>query len=355
VILDSLRAVFDLDYPKNRYELIVVDNGSTDGSFKTIKAFLDETRDVKIKLIRLERNVGFTGGTNIAYRARNPNSKYIMLLNNDAILFPESLQKLIDYTESRENIGAVQGVIVDFESGNIDTAGDIITEFLISYQLYHNRNPQSVKKSFYISYPDGANALLRVDAVKQATGFSDKIFYDEMFAYFDDSILGLQLWNKEFKVVSLPVLTAIHRRSSTFNQHSSLKLYLMTRGYFALNEFCNSRYKGLIRTHFSLRFLRTYIALSLAKFIGGRYRLALTSGEWLHAIYRGYIDGVRWGEKRVREIEMPMDIYKVPILRESFKSISRVFTGVGVDFLRRCYTEYMMRRFEREINKFIAE
>jgi hypothetical protein len=242
------------------------------------------------------------------------------------------------------------------DSGNIDTAGKMITEFLIPYQLYHYRNPQSVKKSFYISYPDGANALLRVDAVKKATGFSDKIFYDEMFAYFDDSILGLQLWNKGFKVISCPVVTALHRRSSSFNQMPFTKLYLMMRGYFALNELCNSRYRGLIRSLFPLRVLRTYIALTLAsRFIGGRYRLGFASGELLHAVYRGYVDGVCWGEKRLREIGTPIDIYKIPLLKESFRSISRIFTGIGVDYLRRFYTEHITREFEREINRFVAD
>ncbi|PWV36992.1 MAG: hypothetical protein DJ555_04405 [Desulfurococcaceae archaeon] len=39
LVLRSLEAVFDLDYPENRYELIVVDNGSSDSSFETIKGF----------------------------------------------------------------------------------------------------------------------------------------------------------------------------------------------------------------------------------------------------------------------------------------------------------------------------
>jgi len=54
---------------QREYELVVVDNGSKDGSYEMIKSFLSvvNVNNVQIKLIRLRRNVGFTGGNNIAY------------------------------------------------------------------------------------------------------------------------------------------------------------------------------------------------------------------------------------------------------------------------------------------------
>jgi len=67
--LRSLQALADLDYPN--YEVIVVDNGSTDGSYNIIKSFSERKR---FKLIRLEKNTGFTGGNNITFRARNRES-----------------------------------------------------------------------------------------------------------------------------------------------------------------------------------------------------------------------------------------------------------------------------------------
>jgi GT2 family glycosyltransferase len=82
LVLESLQAVKDLDYPN--YELIIVDNGSVDDSFNTIKEFINKS-NIKSRLIRLDKNLGFTGGNNVAYAARDPNSKYIVLLNNDAV------------------------------------------------------------------------------------------------------------------------------------------------------------------------------------------------------------------------------------------------------------------------------
>lgn len=59
IVLESLQAVNELDYPN--YELIIVDDGSTDGNFKIIRNFVDKM-NVKNKVIRLNKNLGFATG-----------------------------------------------------------------------------------------------------------------------------------------------------------------------------------------------------------------------------------------------------------------------------------------------------
>ena len=73
-VLESLESIADLDYPGDRYELIVVDNGSTDGSFERIKGFLEKKTSLRKKVIRLDRNLGFTGGNNVGFAARDRES-----------------------------------------------------------------------------------------------------------------------------------------------------------------------------------------------------------------------------------------------------------------------------------------
>jgi GT2 family glycosyltransferase len=354
VVHKSLDAIIDLNYPSNRFELIVIDNGSNDGSFEVIRGFLDRKASINKKVVRLNKNLGFTGGNNIGYRVRDRESKYIALLNNDAIPFPDSLKNLVEYAESRKDVGATQGVIVDMNTGKVDTAGDILTELLAAYQLYHYKPPQSVKRNYYISYADGAYSLYKIDAIKKATGFSDKIFYDEMFAYFDDSILGLQLWNSGYKIVSCPLITALHRRSSSFGILSPSKLYLQTRGYITLNELCNSIYKKLIRNMFYLSIIRRLVTrLFSSKFLGNMYKLQSSALEAFSALYYGYLDGLRLG--KVYRSKTILDIYKAPILRTRLgNGIIMLLTGIGIDFMRRSYTEKITKEFENQIHMFIA-
>ncbi len=115
IALESLQAIADLDYPN--YEVIIVDNASTDKSFDVIKSFAERSR---FKLIRSERNLGFTGGNNLGFKARDRDSKYVVLINNDAVPHKNSLE-LIELMEAEERVGGAQGIILNRK--RVESAG----------------------------------------------------------------------------------------------------------------------------------------------------------------------------------------------------------------------------------------
>jgi GT2 family glycosyltransferase len=100
LVLQSLESIASVDYSSDRFKLIVVDNGSTDGSFERIKKFLERRSDLRKKIIGLDKNLGFTGGNNVGFMARDRESKYVLLLNNDAVLLQHGLKTLVEYTEA---------------------------------------------------------------------------------------------------------------------------------------------------------------------------------------------------------------------------------------------------------------
>jgi len=283
---ESLRGVEDLDYPN--YELIVVDNCSSDGSFKAVTDILAKMR-CRARMIRLAKNLGFTGGNNIAYRARYPNSEYVALLNNDAVPYRDSLRDLVEYMEGDERVAAAQGVILNNDGTVIDTAGNFISETLGSLPLLRGSNPKSLTKEFDISYADGCYSIYRIAAVRNAVRSDDRLFDDDMFAYYDDSILGLKLWHSGFKTRTVPVIAARHERSSSFKGNRALRTYLGTRGQVVLNEISNSRYKNLIRMSHVKRALRTEARRALR-------------------------DGIRIGVTK-RKLGERIDIYRAPVVR----------------------------------------
>jgi GT2 family glycosyltransferase len=360
LVLQSLESIASIDYPNDRFELIVVDNGSTDGSFEKIKEFLEKRSSLRKKMIRLDKNLGFTGGNNVGFKARDQESKYVALLNNDAIPFPESLRDLVECAELRNDIGAVQGVIIDLDSGKVDTAGDMLTELLTGAQIYHGRNPSDVKKTFYVTYASGAYSLYRIESIKKATGFPDKIFYDEMFAYFDDNILGLQLWNTGFKVVSIPRAAALHRISSTFGRISLSKLYLTTRGHCALYETTNARFKPFIRSIYTFynmigRALTIATTPKLVKRYRGEADSSIKCRDVAKAIYLGCLHGIKWGRYILKEMNKPIDIYRAPLIKLSPKVVIPWLLGLGSAFGRRIYAEIITREFEKNIHSYIVE
>lgn len=304
-VIESLEGIKNLDYPNS--ELIIVDNGSTDNSLGQIKDLLGNIR-LTARIIELTRNLGFDAGVNTAFKARAPDSKYVVLLNNDAVPYPRSLSRLVQEMEMDDDLGAAQGAILSFDETRVDTIGDFIDEFLLSHLLLKGNPVMTLAKALNVSYVDGAYAIYRNSAIEKVYGRGDKMFDEEMFAYFDDSIVGLKLWNSGFKVKTFPFIAAKHHRSLSFGKVKVLQLYLNTRGHIATNEICNSKYKGLVRFYLIKIFLRSLIS----KLNG--LTTDVSASELLRTLLVAFQDGKRMG-RRKHDLGERIDIYRAPLIR----------------------------------------
>lgn len=103
VIRSSLDSIERLDYPN--IEVLVVDNGSSDSSVDIIK-----NEFPAFQLIRNEKNLGFSAGMNTGISKSM--GDLILLYNNDAVIHPMSLQKIVDTITSTKKIGMVGGLIL---------------------------------------------------------------------------------------------------------------------------------------------------------------------------------------------------------------------------------------------------
>jgi GT2 family glycosyltransferase len=328
LVLQSLESVANLDYPNDRYEIIIVDNGSTDGSFEKIREFVEKRSSLRKKIIKLDKNLGFTGGNNIGFKARDRESKYVLLLNNDAILLQHGLKTLIEYAENLEDLGGLQGVILRYGTRFIDSAGDYVDELLGSYFLGSGHEyPWILRKPIYVTYVDGAVALYRVESISKCIG--DKLFIEEFFAYDDDNILGLMLWHCGFLSISIPEVVAYHARGTTFKRKRDFSIYLVDRNRVVLTFISNSRYKHLILVH-KLR----NIATSL-----------LSSGTKISKVLiRAFIDGIELG-KKLRSRGIFIDLYKAPIMRIEPKNLVHYFTSRHM--VTRYREEWAIKNLER--------
>jgi len=309
-ILESLQAIAELDYPSDRYEVIIVDNKSTDGSFKKIIEFLERIGSLRKRVVRLTTNLGYTGGNNIGFMARDPESKYVILLNNDAVPLPESLPLMVEYAEKYEWAGALNGVVLRHGSNLIDTAGGFLDELLLSHLTGSGKPyPWIVKHPFYISYADGAYVLYKVEHILRCIG--NKLFVDELFGYTDDSMVGLILWNCGCSSLSIPHAVAYHVRGATFGKISPLAWYLSTRNRLALMTITNSRFK---------RYMCLYALKSYATPTMLRNRLYRVHTRALY-------DALRLGEILKRKLGRErIDVYKAPIIRiQGFDIIKYLF------------------------------
>ena len=115
ILKDCLDSLYQSSYKK--FEIIIVDNASSDKSVEEIQSFYKD-----IKIIKSLKNLGYAGGCNLG--AKNANGKYLLFLNNDTILDIDCVKFLIPRLESNSKIASVQPKIKNLKNKSyFDYAG----------------------------------------------------------------------------------------------------------------------------------------------------------------------------------------------------------------------------------------
>jgi len=205
-------------------EIRVIDNGSTQDDYTKLKAGVDEKG---IAITRLEENLGFTGGHNTSIQLAIENGfDYIWLLNNDATAEPDCLARLVAALEEDGGLGAVSPVIKPADGGDPIAAWGGLHEWSPRKTVWFSSEEESIKAHTQRAdeiFVAGTAILLRISALKQI-GMLD----DRMFAYYDDSDLGVRLskgsWSS--KVVFNAAITHSWRKIEHLPNHV---FYLMYR------------------------------------------------------------------------------------------------------------------------------
>jgi len=198
--------------------IIVVDNASADGSADYANSHSD------IEVIREEKNLGFSGGNNVALRlALDRNYDYGVLLNQDTVVEPNWLDELVIAAENNHDAGAVQSLITLYPAEDkVNSWGNYLHYLGFGFA---GGNGQSIKLAptvvREITYPSGAAVLLRVKTLREI-GVLDEF----LFMYHEDLELGWRMWISGWRVLIAP-LSVVHH-AYTFRK-STDKFYLMER------------------------------------------------------------------------------------------------------------------------------
>ncbi len=210
-----------LNQTYRNYEIIVIDNGSNDGSVE----FLNEMYKDKIYLIQNRTNLGFAEGNNIGIASSSGN--YIALLNNDAVADFKWLEELVLAIEdSDETYGMWASKILFYDNKKIiDTVGHLI----YPDGLNRGRGKGELDSGQYnikeeVFFPSGCAAIYSKKMLDIIGGFDN-----DFFAYGDDTDIGLKARLAGWKCLYVPTAVVYHKSSATAGIYSPLKAYLVER------------------------------------------------------------------------------------------------------------------------------
>lgn len=198
-----LPSLFKIDYPKDRYEVIVVDNNSTDGSVEFLKNHFP-----KIKIVLNKQNLGYVGiNSGIKYCKGD----YVYFLNNDLTLEKKCLKYLVREIEKDSSIGMAAHNAVNYFDRKIISGGT-----WVSRTMYCGHYPRKGSKTTKI-IPYLGGGLIRKPIISKF-GY---LFDPDYFIYAEDLDLGLRIRLLGMNVVLAANALCYHMHSVTTGRAST--------------------------------------------------------------------------------------------------------------------------------------
>ena len=327
--VECLESIYQINYPN--YDVIVVDNDSTDDSIEKIKEYCEGKIEVESKffnynpsnkpikffeyteneikiddnqkdifnlsspkniiLIKNDGNYGFAGGNNIGikYAANILKSNYVLLINNDAVVDPDFLTELIKVAENDEKIGFVgaktyfynkKEIIQAAGGGNIDFKKVIAIESALNQVDNGNYN-----QNYELDYITGSCILCKREVL-------DKIgmLNANYFMYWEDvdwCFRGKKLGYKSVYAFKSKIWHKVSVSSTNY-----LKIYYCTRNriYFMKQNVNGDHYLKFLSYFFVYIFLPQIISYLFNRDLRGGFNPYL----------KGFISGIKLCSSQIR-------------------------------------------------------
>jgi len=267
------------------FEVILVDNGSSDESVTYVKQHYPW-----VKLVILNENKGFSVGNN--HGLLHAVGDYIVTLNNDTRAETDWLEILVKTADMHIDAGMVGCRICSFDDPDmIDSIGMGICRDGMSRGRFRNRRWSSLEMHEVeeILFPSACAALYR-RAMIDEIGFFD----DDFFAYAEDSDLGLRGRLAGWKAVLATRAVVYHKYSKSSGSFSSLKVYLVERNHYwvALKNF--SPGLMIMQPFFTiLRYLEQARTVIYGSGTGGEFRVSGSKSELVKSLLKAIFDSLQ--------------------------------------------------------------
>ncbi len=217
--LEAIRQLGELDWPQERLEIVVVENGSGDDSADVLRAGAPH-----VNLVVSATNEGFAGGCNLG--VKHSTGEFIAFLNNDAKPDAQWVRAAVERFAESPRIGAVASRVLDWDGKLVDYIGSAMTWYGMGYKpltaLPVPRNPDVPTN---VLFGTGSAMFVRRAVYDQLGGFDERYFM-----FFEDVDLGWRLNLMGWRYAYEPRSLAFHKHHASMEGFGSFKeTYLLER------------------------------------------------------------------------------------------------------------------------------
>jgi GT2 family glycosyltransferase len=267
---NALVSLFNQTWPS--LEVILVDNGSTDGSVEqAIRCF-----GARLVVIRNAKNEGFARGNNIGFAAAK--GEWVFLLNSDAVCDPDVIAELMQFAADKPDVGQLACRVVRAQQPNFfDSAGLLLyPDGVARSRGWQEKDQGQYDRAEEVLAPHGCACALR-KAMLDRIGWFDEDF----FCYFEDLDLGVRGQLAGWKCWYVPTARVCHRKSATAGNYSVFKAFHVERNriyclwkwmprylvfvapLFTLNRYAMQGYAAHTHQGLSAEFVKEYSLMRL--------------------------------------------------------------------------------------------
>ena len=206
--------------------VIVVDNGSTDGSTAAIRM-----SHPSVEVIDTGENLGFTGGNNVGVRsALAGNADFVWLLNNDTTINPATLPNLLAVAERHPDFGILTPLIYYFDRPNDLWFGGSRLDLSRGEAIHDNDDPPGVAETIrQIPWASGCSMFIRRALLDELTGFDDRFFLN-----WEDVDLSVRATSRGWKIGLVSTARIEHKVGRSIAASWGIGAYYYVRNHLLL-------------------------------------------------------------------------------------------------------------------------
>lgn len=311
--LDSLA---ELDYPN--YEVIVVENGSSDNSLEVL------ARYPWVRVVSTAENLGSSGGYN--FGLPHSRGEFVLMMNNDMVANRRFVRQLAEHMAAHPEVGIVQGKMVLPRSNlSLEVCGSFLTSFGFPYHYgYYKADGPKYQRSYPVFTGKGACMMFRREVIVKSGGY---YFNPAFHCYYEETDLCHRAWLAGYETHFVPSEPVQHLAGVTIARSEKAGFNLH---YYLRNMMFSLLTNLEFRT--ALRIMPRYFAMFLASmtfaFLTGRWASAHSHWGALWHNVRGF-GRIREQRRLVRQFRKKRDSEILPkILRNPrFSYYLKTFQG----------------------------